>query len=134
MFISKDKITFVIADNIKQSRPWATNPQVVLEPYTDTNICVVTTLVEYVKRTSGLRGTVSKLLISYIKPHKSVSRDTILRWVREVMTQAGIDTSFYSPHSIRSASTSAANRGSMALDDILSTAGWSSAFCFSKIL
>ena len=132
MFSTKEKTTFIITGNIKQSRPGKSNPQIVLEPYEDSRICVVVTLEEYIKRTSDLRGTESKLLISYIKPYKPVSRDTITRWMREVMNQAGIDTSVYSSHSTRSASTSAAKRGAITLDDILTTAGWSSAQCFSK--
>lgn len=132
MFISKEKITFIIAENVKQSRPGVPNPQVVLEPFGDSSICVVTTLREYIKRTASLRGADSQLLISYIKPYKSVSRDTITRWVREVLNQAGIDTSIYSSHSTRSASASAAHRAALPLDDILATAGWSSAHCFAK--
>ena len=74
----------------------------------------------------------SKLLISYIQPYKPVSRDTVTRWVRSVMSLAGIDTSTYSAHSTRAASVSAASRASVKLQDILDTAGWSSAYCFAK--
>lgn len=62
---------------------------------------------------------------------KEVS-DTLTRWVSQVMTQAGLDVSEFSPHSTRAASVSAANRASLNLDDILKTAGWSSKYCFEK--
>jgi site-specific recombinase XerD len=50
-------------------------------------------------RTKSLRGNQSKLLINYVKPSKEVSRDTLTRWVRQVMAQAGIDVSKFSPYS-----------------------------------
>ena len=41
----------------------------------DKRLCVVTFLEEYVRRTLPLRGS-SRLLISYEKPHDSVTTDT----------------------------------------------------------
>ena len=77
-------------------------------------------------------GNQSKLFISHVKPFKEVSRDTLTRWVRQVMAKAGLDVSKFSPHSTRAASVSAAHRASVILDDILKTAGWSSECCFAK--
>ena len=45
------------------------------------------------------------------------------------MRLAGIDVSIFSPDSVRSASTSAAN---VLVDTILCTAGWSQEFTFRK--
>ena len=61
-----------------------------------------------------------------------MSSDTLTRWVRQVMTQAGLDASKFSPHSTSAASVSVAHRASLNLDDILKTAGWSSECCFAK--
>jgi hypothetical protein len=58
----------------------------------DENICPFLTLKEYLNQTQGLRGDEDKLFISYQKPHKAVSRDTISRWAKEVLETAGIDT------------------------------------------
>ena len=79
-----------------------------------------------------VKGNQSKLFISYMKPCKEVSRDTLTRWVRPVMAQAGLDVSMFSPHSTREASVSAAHRATFNLDDILKTACWSSECCFAK--
>ena len=45
--------------------------------------------------------------VSYTKPHDAVSKDTIARWIREVMCLAGADMSLFKAHSVRAASVSA---------------------------
>ena len=48
----------------------------------------------------------NKLCISYVKPYGAVTRSTISRWLKSLMSSAGIDISKYSAHSIRSAAAS----------------------------
>ena len=124
--------TFQIVDHLKQSRPGVKNPLVELRPFEDKTLCVVTTLKEYLRRTQSLRGSESQLFISYNRPFRRVSRETISRWVKFVLTDSGIDTLRFKPHSTRAASTSAASNASVNLDDILHTAGWSSESTFAK--
>ena len=84
-------------------------------------------------RTKALRGKgQSQLLLSYVKPYKPVSRDTVTRWVRCTLALAGIDITKYSAHSTRAASVSAASRANVNIDDILQIAGWSSECCFAR--
>ena len=113
---------------LKQSRPGKFNPVVAMKAYKeDIRICVITTLNEYIARTKDLWGSETFLLISFVNPHKRISRDTLSRWVSVVLDCAGIDTSRFKAHSTRPASTSAAKRNSVNIDDILRTAGWSPA-------
>ena len=117
---------------LKQSRPGKFNPVVAMKAYKeDVRICVITTLNEYIARTKDLWGSETFLLISFVKPHKRISRDTLSRWVSVVLDCAGIDTSRFKAHSTSPASTSAAKRNSVNIDDILRTAGWSSARTFA---
>ena len=132
MIVSDNGFTFVIVNDLKQSRPGNHNPQLKLVPFEDSSLCVVTTCKEYLKRTKSLRGNYPKLFISYVKPFKEVSRDTLTCWVRQVMAKASLDVSKFSPHSTRAVSVSAAHRASVNIDDILKTAGWSSECCFAK--
>jgi site-specific recombinase XerD len=132
MDISENSYSFQLSEHLKQSRPGVKNPVVRLSAFEDNKICVVTKLKEYLKRTVVLRGTESQLFISYTKPFKKVSRGTLSRWVKDVMGKAGIDTSKFKPHSTRAASTSAASRASVKLEEILETAGWSSESTFAK--
>ena len=50
------------------------------------------------------------------------SKDTMSRWLKQVMSAAGLDTSIFKPHSTRSAATSAAKVADVPLDDIMATA------------
>jgi hypothetical protein len=94
---------------LKQSRPGYRNPQIHLKAYPpDRRLCVFTVLKEYLYRTKLLHKDSSKLLISYVKPHKDVSRDTVARWIQTVLHRSGIDTKIYGAHSVRAALTSRA--------------------------
>ena len=126
--------TFEVAELIKTSKPGQAQPKIHLQAYTEDNrLCVVTCLSEYLERTKLLRpDSTTRLFLSYTKPHRPVSRDTISRWVRTTMAAAGLDTNLYKPHSTRAASSSAAALKATPIDIILNTAGWSSAKTFAK--
>ena len=118
---------------MKQSKPGYKPPSVVLKAYPqDRSLCVVYHLKEYLKRTELCRKDETRLFISYIRPHKRVSRDTISGWIRFTMSSAGIDVAKFSPHSTRMAATSKAKVASVPVDEILSTAKWSSSRCFDR--
>ena len=127
------KFFFTFSEPLKHSRERKRAPKVDLSPYPpDRRLCVVTVLNEYASRTLPLRGTESALLISFTKPHNKVSRDTIARWLRTVMTDSGIDTSVFKAHSTRSAATSRAANTNVPIDNILEVGGWSNAGTFGK--
>ena len=132
MFVRDEKYTFVSPNHLKQSKPRASNPQVVLESFERPCICVVTTFKEYLVRTALTSSGQSQLLLSYVNPYKPVSRDTVTRWVRCTLALDGIDITKFSAHSTRAASVSVASRANVNLDDILQTAGWSSEYCFAR--
>ena len=87
---------------------------------------------KYLAVTKPLRGDETKLFISFNKPYQAVSEDTIRRWIKQVLSNSGIDTNVFSAYSTRSASVSAANSKGVPLDKILSAGGWSHASTFSK--
>ncbi len=131
---SKSKVCFQVGSaDLKQCRPGYAPPLIELQAYpVKRTLCVCTVLTEYLKRTEEIRGDESRLLISYMKPHKKVSAATIGHWIRTTMTKAGINTSVYKPHSLRAATTSGAVIAGGSLQQILSTAGWSNAGTFAK--
>ena len=125
-------IVFTFNKPLKQSNPRTQVKPLVLKAYThDESLCVFSTLKEYLQRTEALRVTGSQLLISFQKPHKAVSRDTISRWIRTVMQLSGINLDVYKVHSTRAASVSAAHRAQVPVQEILRKAGWSSAQTFA---
>lgn len=36
-----------------------------------------------------------ELLVSYTKPHKAVTRDTVLRWIKMMMNISGVNTDIF---------------------------------------
>ena len=99
--------------------------------FEDTKLCLVRCLKEYIKRTRDHRMS-DKLILCYKKPFQPASKDTIGRWIKEVMNNSGIDVNIFKAHSIRGASTSAAKRADVPLDTILGSAGWTNAQTFKK--
>jgi len=71
-------------------------------------------------------------MISTIRTHEAVSKQTIGRWIMLIMMKAGIHTSF-KPHSTRrAAATSMANLRGVPMQQIVKTAGWANARTFAK--
>ena len=133
MVTSETSVTFAVSKPLKQSKPGSKPTVVEFVAYPDNpNICVVTTLKAYLDRTSALHGGAQQLFVSYSKPFKPVSRDTISRWVKIVLQKSGIDVNLFKPHSTRAAATSKAFLKSVPLEHILSVAGWSSSDTFAK--
>lgn len=131
--VTSSSVTFYFEKLLKQSRPGNVGFSVTVEAYPpDRRLCVVKYIKEYLGRTSTLRGNEKQLFISYKKPHKCVSSQTIARWLKDVLKTAGIDTDKYRAHSTRAASTSAANRGDVPVASILEQAGWASERTFRR--
>ena len=90
--------TFMLSSSIKQSKPGSPPSELVIKlnayPY-DSKLCVVNTCSVYLDSTKLLRGNESCLFITHQKPHKRASRDTIRRWIQQMMTRAGIDVTVY---------------------------------------
>ncbi|WAR05796.1 hypothetical protein MAR_021165 [Mya arenaria] len=70
--------------------------------------------------------------MSYVKPHATVTRDTISRWIKTVMYRAGINVKDFGSHSVRSAVTSKASSSAVPIADILAKVGWSRESTFRK--
>ena len=113
-----------LEEHTKTSRPNKAAAAVTITEFTpDSRICPLTTLKAYMKETETLRNGENKLFISFIKPNKAVSRDTISRWKKQVLTNSGIDTKTFTSHSTRAASAIKAHQNDIPLDTILNTTG-----------
>ena len=134
MCIEKERITFVIVEKLKTSRPGNSSIKVVVPKVADKAVCPVTHLLAYLERTAELRKchNVSELFISYCKPHKSVSCSTLARWIKWILGQSGIDVCKFKAHSTRSAATSKAFFSGASIQDILKLANWSNDKIFVK--
>lgn len=130
-FLDKEKVfIFQIQDLIKTSRPGVSQPAVVLKKFSKPELCVVKTLIAYIKRTKTVRKT-SKLFISFVTFH-SVTTSTLARWLKTVLCSAGINIDYFKAHSFRGATASTAFNSGCSVKHIMSTANWSSAKTFFK--
>ena len=93
---------------------------------------VVDVMKEYLERTKPLLWDITSLFVTYVKPYKAASKDTISRWIKTTLGLAGIDITRFKPHSIRSSSTSAAALAKVPVDTILRNACWSGHCTFAK--
>ena len=127
---SPDGIVIIISQLIKQSRTGVHLAPTVLNAYkTDESLCIVKTMNTYITRTEGLRKD-DNLLISTTKPHGKISKQTVARWIKNVLKQAGLPT-VYTAHSTRAATTSNAYDKGVPLQNIIKAAGWSNARTFA---
>ncbi len=125
------EVRISIGDIVKTSNRKFQEPEIVLKSFQTKTLCIVDTLQEYLLRTEKLRRREDQLLISYGPPHKKIGRDTLSRYVKTVLTQAGIDTQRFKPHSLRSASTSLAARSNVSIATIMAAVGWRSESTFA---
>ena len=109
VYQSDSKCVFTVDVLLKQSRKGKHSaPLEFLTFPQNEKLCIVSVLKEYLRRTKEIRGEENKLLLSYQVPHKPVSKNTLARWLRQVLNGAGVDIALFSAHSTRATSTSAA--------------------------
>lgn len=128
--IRKDSISVWLGGSLKQCRPKFNVRMVNFKVYIkDCNLCVCETLKMFLARTEQFRNILDqedeKLLISFIKPHKNVTRDTIARWIIIMLHMSGVDTEKYSAGSVRPAAASKAKAMALPVTHIMARAGWS---------
>jgi hypothetical protein len=132
MSVDDAKYVFYLG-RIKQSRPSFKSLYMTLSKFPDEEkLCIFKCLSEYLKRTEDIRNGCDKVFISYLKPHKHVTKSTIARWIKTFLGLAGVDIKKFSAHSTRAASSSAAKQNGVPIREILNKAGWSSEKTFLK--
>ena len=133
MELTTDKCIFHITDKVKQTRIGTHIPPLSFVVYPkDKKLCFISHLQEYLKRTTPFRKDSKQLLLSYVKPHGPVRKDTISRWCKSVLSSAGIDTSKFKGHSTRAASSTHLADNDINIKDIMLSAGWSNERTFQQ--
>ena len=133
MHLQDDCVQFYIGKLLKQSRPGHHLSNISFVKYDDKRLCIINHLNLYLDKTRELRASDNDaLLISYQKPHASVTSETISRWIKRFLMISGVDINVFSAHSTRSSSTSAAAMAGCPIDEILRQVGWHRASTFGK--
>ena len=125
MYITDDECTFVFNDVLKHSRPNFKDGPLTFRVFPDQHMCPVHTLKQYLDLRLP-RSSDTTLFITTTQPYRGVSSDTIARWIKTTMHDAGLNTGMYSAHSCRAASTSSAAFKGVSLATICKSASWSS--------
>ncbi|KAJ8021978.1 hypothetical protein HOLleu_39334 [Holothuria leucospilota] len=132
LHIEGNRAVFTIKSLVKQQKPGSKPLQCVLHSYpADSRLDVLKVLQHYIDFTKPIREEETKLLVSYVAPHKRVTTDTLARWLKDVMRQSGIDTEKYKAHSTRAAAASLAHLNRVPVTEILNVAGWTSEKTFA---
>lgn len=118
-------VVITISAFLKTKRPGTMDVVLNLPRFSsEPKLCVPSLLKQYIDLTTPIRGQTKALFITYRPPHGPAAQATLARWVKEILTAAGVDTTIYTPHSVRHASVSKAASSNIPLDTILKSAGW----------
>ena len=94
-------------------------------------ICPPNCLRQHLEATKQHRGNITFLFITLNELFKVPWKDTLVRWVKQTLRDAGINKNIFSPQSSRSASNSKA-KSYVPLKTILETGGWRSNRTFAR--
>ena len=127
-----EKCVIPIYDPVKQTKRGKHMKPLEFRVYSeDEKLCVINNLTEYLLKTRPIRKY-SALFLSYQKPYQAVTKDTITRWVNDMMKKAGLDMTQYVTHSCKAAASSYANVRMVPVNKIMSSCGWSSESTFAN--
>ena len=131
MWLGEEEIWFQV-NGLSKTRRSGPPREVVYPRFSDQRICPVHLLTAYLKRTEGVQGGCKALFIGCKKPYKQVATSTLSRWMKNMLKEAGIDTSVFKGHSVRTAAASAAHKAGVCIKDILRAGNWKRESTFSR--
>ena len=134
MQLSSNSYKFIVSNlDLKQGRKGYKPEPICIKKFPcDKRLCPYHYLTVYLERTLETRGKHKKVILTIKKPHTPVTTNTVSRWVKSVLSEAGVDVTMYKPGSTRMASVSKAKRVGVPLEEILRAGGWSRQSTFTK--
>lgn len=120
--VEQEKIVFTVTELTKTRKVFDKPLQMTFHIHRESKLNVRDCILSYLEKTKNLRENESKLLISFMKPHKSVKPCTAAGWLKNMLKEAGIDTEVFKPHSTGGASTSKAHKFGLSLQQIMNKA------------
>lgn len=126
-----EKLIIRIPDRIKTSAPGRSQPFFCFSRFPNhESLCIVRLTEHYMERTKILcPAACDSFFISFNKPYKAVTVQTVSRWIRQGLEDCGIDMTVFSAHSTRHVATSQAAKKGVSLDLIKRATGWTGESC-----
>ena len=104
-----------------------------IKPFThDKSVCVVENLKMYLHKTKDISNAGDALLCSFAPPYNKIGTQTLARWTKKTMKDAGVDVDNFKAHSTRGASASKLAKQGVPLSDILKRGNWSHESTFKQ--
>ena len=117
----------------KHSRPGRSNPPIVFHRYPHRRqLFPLQTIWDYVMQGTLLAPQIGEYFITHHKLYHPASKDTLARWVKDMLHLSGIDTSLYAAHSCHSASSSKVKVSGVPMEQILKCGQWKSSHTFVR--
>ena len=136
MIESEESLTFYLNKPVKNCTPSnvASTKNLhafVLRRFPNEMLCPVSALKTYLQRTEKFREDVTKVFIIISQKIRPASVSSVSRWVKDIMTSAGV-ADYFGTHSSRAAASTCALLLGLSVDSILKQAGWTSKHTFVK--
>ena len=108
IIFKENKVILLPNKTMKHTRPNTPLEPLIYHHYPENQkLCIVDCLKSYIgMRKALVEEKIKDLIISFGKHHKPVSHETISRWIKNQLTDDGVDTSVFKARSCRSASSS----------------------------
>ena len=90
----------------------------------DPALCVASAVEAFILRTRELRGDAVSLFVSWKRPYKPVSSQTLSRWIKTVLKRSGLDTTIFFGLQYPSRIDVGGKKSGISIDVIRKTAGW----------
>lgn len=119
-----------IPDRIKTSAPGRSQSFFCFSRFTNhENLCIVRLTEHYLEKTKNLRpAACDSFFISFNKPYKAITVQTISRWIRQGVEECGINMMVFSAHSTQHVATSQTAKKEVSFDLIKRAARWTDEF------
>ena len=131
----ENSYTFIPGELQKHSRPSEWGMTISFVAYkSNINVCPITTLKEYLKRREGTLtlNITEKIFVTHRKPIREAQKETLSRWVEEVLKGGGINVNISKPHSCRKTSSSPAKNAGVRIEEALKQGKWSNCRTFQQ--
>ena len=127
-----DTCIFYSSELLKHTQQGRPRDKIIYKKFENSKLCPMAATKEYLKRRAKYNVNHTKFLFTTVSSYDPPHRDTIVRWVKNTLAQAGVNTNIFSSHSYRSSASIKADNMGVNLDTILKMGCWSQQSIFRK--